>query len=439
MQYYLWTEEQVGTVWVMPKRLLKKNKRELHRFTRFVDEDVVIVDGTAKQVAQQLASGAKVFLMGFRRFALSWKQLPRYVKAVHVDEFHMGFKSANSAQTRALFEAFDIGGMEWFLPMTGTLIEGKLTSAYPAIRIIEPRYYASEKMFEYQHAIRDLDDKIIGWKNHAKLSTIFGRHFIRRTFAQVYGEQEIVHIPEVVEMHPRQREMYDKFHDEAVLDLERFYLDGTQPGVAFIRARQLMEHPNQFPDLTNPGTFFDVMPGDKPAKEELLEIHLADHENTGKPLIIFSSMVPQQRRVADMLGAIGFKYAIINGETPDKVSAQADLDFQDGKINALVCSPQCASVGFNWQFCGDQEVDHMIFMSTDFLDTTYLQARQRAIRGKRNSPLRITTMEYEDSLDQHIFGIIYRKSLDAHKVDPTRPIVQLSAYNKDYTKCADTL
>lgn len=430
--YYLWAHHQVGSAWVMPKRLLKKNRDELIRFTNFREEDVVILDGTPKQIAKQIASGAKVFLMGFRRWALSWRQLPAFVKAVPVDEFHMGFKSATSAQTQELFRAFQYGRMEYFLPMTGTIIEGKLSSAYPAIHIIEPRYYANEQAFLYQHAIYDLDDKIIGWKNHDKLSAIFGRHAIRRTFASIYGEQEIVVIPEVVEMSKRQRDMYDEFHEKAVLELEKFYLDGTQPGVAFIRARQLMEHPNEFPDLTSPGQFIDVLPGEIPGKEELLEIHLEHHNDTGKPLILFSALVPQQRRLAQLLERYKRKFAVINGQVSQKQSDEADRAFRAGEITDLICSPKCASVGFNWQFCGNVEVDHMVFVSMDYNDTTFLQAVQRAIRGKRKIPLRVTTLEYADSLDQRIFSIVYRKSVDANKVDPTRPILQLSGFNKEY-------
>ena len=63
----------------------------------------------------------------------------------------------------------------------------------------------------------------------------------------------------------------------------------------------------------------------------------------------------------------------------------------------------------------------MIFASLDFLDTTVLQAYRRMVRGKRGSPLRITVLLYEDSLDHRITWIIYEKSLDAHKVDQPNP------------------
>lgn len=436
MQWYLWSQHGIGTVWPQPKSLLKKNKKEILRFTEFKDEDVVIVDGTKAQIEKQLASGAKVFLMGFRRLTLSWRQLPSYVKAVHIDEMHMGYKSADSQNSLQLFKMFDSQRMSQFLGMTGTLIDGKLSSAYPAIRVIEPRYYMSHEGFLNQHAVLDFEGKVAGWKNHDKLSRIFGRHAIRRSFASVHGEQEVVHIPEMVDMAPLQRKYYDTFRDEAILELEKFYLDGTQPGVAFTRARQLMEHPNNFPDLTEPGKFIDVLKGEPTEKEERLKIHLEEHWLNEKPLIIFTPLIPQQMRIAEILEAMRFRFGVINGEESRKKRDQVDEDFQAGRLQVVLATELTASFGYNWQFCGDKEVDHEIFIALGFSDATFVQARQRAIRGKRTSPLRLTTLEYNDSIDQHICSIIYRKSVDANKVDPSRPILQLSGFEQDFKLAA---
>lgn len=433
MQWYRWSQEGMGTAWVMPKSLLHKNKRELHRFTEFTDNQVVILDGTKPQIEAQLAMKAPVYLMGPRRFALSWRNLPSHTKAMDVDELHMCYKSADSQQAQAMFAAFEVGGYTDFIPMTGSIVNGRLDSVYPAIHVVEPRYYGSQEQFRQYHGIFDYDDKIIGWTNHDKVSQIFGRHGIRRTFEQVHGKVKPVFMPEMATMIPRQRQMYDQFHENAVLELDKFFLDGTMPGTAFIRARQLMEHPNEFPDLTDPGKFVDVMAGEEPAKEQLLRVHLEHHQSTGKPLVIFSSMRPQQVRIAKLLDEYGMKYGVINGDVPVKRRDEIDVAFQKGQIQVIVCSPACAAVGYNWQFCGDQELDHMIFMTLGYLDTEFSQAYKRAIRGQRNSPLLVTVLEYENSVDQHIMGIIYRKSVDAHKVDPTYDVLQLSGFQKDYS------
>jgi hypothetical protein len=436
MQWYLWSNRGIGTVWAQPKSLLKKNKRELLRFTDFKDEDVVIVDGTPKQVEKQLNSGAKVFLMGFRRLTLCWRNLPAFVKAVHIDEFHMGYKTADSQNSLALFKMFDSGRMEQFLPMTGTLIDGKLTSAYPAIRVIEPRYYLSHENFLGYHGIKDIDGKIVAWKNHEKLSKIFGRHAILRTFASVHGEQEVVHVPEMVDMEDKQRTYYDKFHDDAVLELETFYLDGTLPGVAFTRARQLMEHPSEFPDLANPGQFIDILNGEPTGKEERLKVHFEEHYLSEKPLIIFTPLIPQQMRVAKLLEQHKLSFVVINGSISQKKRDENSDAFEQGRVQVVLATPQTAAFGYNWQFSGKREVDHMIFTALDFGDATFVQARQRAIRGKRSSPLRLTTLEYYESLDQHICKLIHRKSVDANKVDPSRPVLQLSGFEAKKEKLA---
>lgn len=436
MQWFLWSHHGIGTVWPQPKSLLKKNKKEILRFTDFKDEDVVIVDGTPAQIKRQLEGPGKVFLMSFRRLTLSWRKLPAHVKAVHIDEMHMGYKSADSQNSLALFAMFDRGPMEWFLGMTGTLIDGKLSSAYPAIRVIEPRYYMSQDNFNHYHGIPDADGKIVAWRNHDKLSKIFGRHAIRRSFASVHGEQEVVHIPEMVDMSPMQRRYYDTFRDDAILELEQFFIDGTLPGVAFTRARQLMEHPSNFPDLSSPGNFIDIMKGEPTEKEERIKIHLEEHWLNEKPLIIFTPLIPQQERIALILESMKFKFGVINGQESRNKRDKVDEDFQAGRIQVVLATEQTASFGYNWQFCGDKEVDHEIFAALGFSDATFVQARQRAIRGKRSSPLRLTTLEYNDSLDQHICGIIYRKSVDANKVDPSRPILQLSGYEKDYKLAA---
>ncbi|MBC2806619.1 DEAD/DEAH box helicase [Rhizobium ruizarguesonis] len=436
MQWFMWTQHGIGTVWAQPKSLLKKNKRELLRFTDFRDEDVVIVDGTPKQVEKQLNSGAKVFLMGFRRMTLCWRKLPEFVKAVHIDEFHMGYKSADSQNSLALFKMFDTGRMTHFIPMTGTLIDGKLSSAYPAIRVIDPRYYISHENFLNYHGVKDIDGKIVSWRNHEKLSKIFGRHAILRTFASVHGEQEVVHIPEMVDMEDKQRTYYDKFHDDAVLELETFYIDGTLPGVAFARARQLMEHPNLFPDLANPGQFIDVLNGEPTGKEERLKVHFEEHYLNEKPLIIFTPMIPQQMRVAELLKQFKIPFVTINGSISQKKRDDASDAFEQGLVQAVLATPQTAAFGYNWQFCGKREVDHMIFTALDFGDATFVQARQRAIRGKRSSPLRLTTLEYIESIDQHICHLIWRKSVDANKVDPSRPVLQLSGFEAKSEKLA---
>lgn len=412
---YLKTYQGCETDFVMPKSLLKKNRDEILRFTNLEPDEVIIIDGTPAERQEQIARASTVRLMGFTRFSDDWKVIRSHhpkTNAVLVDELHMAFGSIGSQRTIQLKNA--VKNSDVFLGATGSLINGKLTSAYPAIHIIEPRYYVSESQFENFHAIKDpWTGKITGWRNHDKLGRIFMRHSIRHTFEEIFGDQEIVFIPELCEMSAVQRAAYDKFAARAYLELENEVIDGTLPGVNTIRARQIMGHPE---------TFEGLMPkGELTGKDQRLLIHLADHANTGAPLIIYAAFIPEQRRIAELCRKQGFKVSLINSQVTGQRREQEREDFEASRTQIMVASPETSSVGFNWG-----HVDHIIFASIDYKDTNFSQAYKRAIRGKRLRPLRVTILGYERSLDQRVFTIVTGKSAEANKVDSTYKILELA-------------
>ncbi|KGM36096.1 hypothetical protein P409_00145 [Inquilinus limosus MP06] len=409
-------------MWPQPKSLLEKNYWELLKFSEFEPDDIVIFDGNPKQRAELMAKPYKVWLMGFTRFADDWANLmaahPGF-DCVAVDEFHMGFGGWKSKRTQQLVTA--CRRMKHFLPMTGTLVDGRLDSVYPAVHIIEPLYYASYEAFLYQHEVKDWNGKRIGWTGHEKISAILGRHCIRRTFEMVYGKQEVVTHVERVAMSPKQRELYKEMEKNALIELEDAFLEAGFPGTHVIRLRQLMEHPEAMPHPVT-GDPVDLMNGEVNGKDERLLIHLTDHWNSGKPLIIFGSLVKSLERMAKLAESVGLRTGLIHGGVSAAKRAVIDEQFRNGELDVVVCSPATAAVGFNWG-----HVDHIIFASIDYKDTNYVQARGRAIRGKREKPLRVTVLEYEKSIDQRIFQIVEQKSKDAKLVDPTREQLQLAS------------
>ena len=411
----------------MPKSLLQKNRRELLRFTHFTPKDLCIVEKES-----QLVDGPKVFLMTFDRFRRSSTKIPAYVRSFIGDEFHMGFKGGKSARSQALLEWVRRRDA-WFVPMTGTLIDGKIEAAYPAIHAIEPRYYGNYQSFLNYHVVQDIvTGQRIATRNEDKLRTILKQHFIWRTFEEIHGPEAKLLFTEEVDMHPKQRAIYDELEAQALVELERFFIDGTLPGVGLIRARQIMEHPNQFPNLAGPG-FVDICPGERSGKEQRVEIHFTDALERNKPIVVFAALKPQQRDLHALALRLGLTSELVNSDTPGHKRDQIDLDFQAGKLQSIVCSPACAGVGFNWQYWGNQEVDHIVMASLDFLDTSFIQAYRRFIRGQRATPLRITVLAYRESLDQHLFGVLHTKSKEANRVDGVRQIINLNKKEEDPT------
>jgi SNF2 family DNA or RNA helicase len=414
--YYCWTHLSEKTIWVMPRQLMAKNKAELLRFTEFEDEDIVIVDGPKWREAAQSAT-AKVFLMGPTRFRLSWAELVYThpsIKVLAADETHMYWAKHGSSSVSSLYAC--VRKMNSFVPMTGTVIKGRLDSAYPIIHAIEPRYYASYGAFMGHHEMLGDQGERIGWRDPERISRIIGRHAIKRSFESVYGPEAKIIVTETCEMRDIQREAYEEFEKRAILELEEDMLVGATGGVYALRCRQIMCHPETF----------GLAKGEQTAKDELLQVHLDHHKITGEPLVIFAAFKPEQRRIAELVSKMGMSYALLNGDVPNPKRAEIDLAFCIGKIQVIIGSPQVAVVGYNWS-----HVNHIIFASLDYGDDTFYQAYRRAIRGIREIPLLITVLEYARSVEQRIMMIIKRKSSLANRVDETREVYSLSGTNND--------
>jgi superfamily II DNA or RNA helicase len=327
----------------------------------------------------------------------------------------MGYGGAKSKRTERMWEAMN-GPFTHFLGLTGTIINGRLSSAYPAIKVIEPDMYFSYETFMYRHAI-EVNNKVVAWMEPERLVPFFRKYAVRHSFVEVYGPEAKVVINELCEMDPAQRAAYEEFETQGILELEQSFLDGSLPGVSFIRCRQLMEHPQTF------GAPLDCIK--HTGKEQRLLVHLENAKQSGKPLLIFAVFQPQQDRLVEICKSMGFRTGLINGTVSTTKRGEIDEKFQTGEIDIVVASPATASVGFNWG-----HLDTVIFMSIDFMDSSFLQGYRRAMRGVRTSPLLIYVMEYEDSVDQRIFQIVETKSKLAVAVDETQVSVQLKAKPK---------
>lgn len=424
---YLFKHLNCKTAWVMPKSLLWKNKQEFVKFTNLTDEQVIIVDGTPKEREEQMNDPkGVVFLMGFKRWSDEWQTFLKIhptMLALVGDEWHMGgYKNPNSKRSEELFKS--MRKMQYFLPMSGTMISGRLDSCYVPIKVIEPRYYANHFSFLAQHAVKDDYGNLIGWLNHEKLGRIFMRHGVRHTFEEIYGKVNKVFIKEKVVMDKKSRDAYDEFEEMAILELEAAFnkegdtfIEAINGAVNAIRCRQIMAHPHTFSLLKE-----DELTG----KEEALQIHVEDHLNTGAPLIVYASLIPEQERIAKLLAKWGMRVGLINSNVTPHKRGLIDEDFRAGKLNAVVGSPATMAVGYNWP-----HVDHVIFASMGYLDDDFTQGYKRAVRGKRQRPLRITILEYIKSIDHRVLMIVDKKSREKHKVDSTYEVLHLSTLDVD--------
>jgi hypothetical protein len=414
LTYYYWKEYGQKTIWVQPNHLRHKNRRELIAFTDFLSEDVEVLEkatdtlGPRKRKSEPRAnqhtgfvdyiksSNAKVFVVGFTFFKSYYEWLLEChpeINLVVVDEGHLGFKSNNSKATKSLYDV--MRKVKGYYYMTGSPIDGRLDNVFPHLHIIEPRYYGSYRGFLAQHA-GFIDDygNVQWWTNEEKVKELLAKHSVRRFWRDIHGHQERdVQIVEV-DMMPEMRRLYDEFGALAMLQLENYLLDGSNPGVAVIRARQIIGHPETMGLCKN----------EVAGKDEMLMGYADEAASTGGGLVAYASLVPEVERNANILRASGMRVGMMHGGIPPKNRDIIDQMFQAGDLDALSCSPAVAATGYNWQ-----RSKHMVYTSLDYKDSNLEQSIKRGEREARDEPLRVSILQYEDSVDHQIMKIIKAK------------------------------
>lgn len=410
--YYLWSSLGIRSIFAMPKSLLVKNYEELFLWSNFKREDIVIVNGTPSDRERQINSDAKVFLCGFDCMATNWQQMVTAhpdIKALIGDEWHLGFSSHGevdykgrvhgTSRTIKLYEFAKAQKLR-ILAMTGTLIKGRLCSTYPLITLINPLYYGTYKHFLTWHAELDEYGKPYLWKNHERLGAILNKHACARTFKQAYGEENKQIFIELCTMSKAQRIAYNDMEEMAMAELEDEFLEAGSPAVAAIRCIQFMQCPELY-----------KISEDEDGKTAHLEVHIRNAIESGETLIVFETTKAAQKRYFDLVVKLGGRARVLNGDTPDAQRPIIDNMVRAESLDVVIAAPIVAGVGFNWG-----NVNTMVFSILSYDDGTFIQNYRRAIRGKRETPLKIIILQYRKSIDQRIASIVNQKSKDRIKV-----------------------
>lgn len=412
---------------------MKKNKAELLAWSNFKEDEVAIVDGSRKKKDEIIADpNVKVWITSFPGLVknAAWKQY-QGVKGVIIDEFHKYFSNHESPSTQELYRC--VRTMEFFCGMSGTVIKGRLDSAYPMIQIIEPRFYGNVNDFYAQHAIKDFWGKIIGWRNGEKIKKVLNHIGRRTSFESVFGKRDIVFFIEEVDMGAKQKALYDQFKNMGMAELENVILEGSNEGVNLLRLRQILAHPERISvpiDRDDKGkiTEFQVVDasgGHTTERDERIKLIMEDHLDNKEPLLVISTLIPEQERLYKLAQSVGLKVALINSNVPNETRWKIDEEFRAGRLDAVVASPATAGTGYNWS-----HLNHIVFAGMDFATDDFIQILMRGFRGKRGRPLKATLVQYRGTVEQHIDKVHDKKSRESHNIDPTYLILNLSGPNR---------
>lgn len=405
---YVWQYEHASTVFVNTSSIAAKNKAEILAHTRGLEPDQIWFFDPKKPPKSPPA----VVMITADSLARHWDKLPammdKPIGLALCDEQHLYYSTHGSARTQAFYQFMKRVKVPRYVPLTGSIIRGRMDSAYPTIQLIEPSYYGDHTYFKMIHGVWDLEtNKLIDWQNYERLELILNAHSINRTFTEVYGEENKLIIPVSIPIKfGKQEEAYRQFEREAFLELDAGdILTATEPGVFVTRCRQILSHPHTLVGL--------VKEGETTAKEDWLFDEILGGQYTCG--MIFSPLVPEQQRIYQMMLDRGFRVALINGAVSMNDRAEINDRLERRELDYVIASPITAGVGFNWG-----HMEFAVFLGCDYMDDSFYQGYRRGIRGVRETPLRIYLARYLNTIEYRMWQIIERKSEIAHLVDPKR-------------------
>ena len=398
--------ENGSTVFVMPKSLLVKNEEEITNWTglkTLIYRGKPTLDKWKGETYDVILTTADTFANHFEQIL---KMLAKKFTLLIADETHLYWSSAKAKRTQfILAHCRKIPRNIW---LTGTVIRGRLDSAFPVIQMIEPRYYGNHQTFMNQHSIQDsFTGEVIGWCNEAKINAILKIHSVNYLFRDVYGDPDYIYLPTHVDIDSKHYKAYKEFEEFANLELDDdSILYATEAGVQTIRCRQILGCPEvlglKIADYGKDDWIF----------ENLLN---GDYQK----VVLFSAMQGEQIRLVRKIKERGFKVGLINGTVDGNKRGQIDKAFREGDLQVIVASPATAGVGLNWHNC-----EVAAFVSIDYMDDNITQATFRFIRGKRDKTIPIYLLKYKNTIEDKIYGIVYQKSLLASKADSSRKPLQ---------------
>lgn len=404
--WHMWSTKGKKTIIVQPNHLRSKNRLETIRFSGFKPNEVVVLEKASDYLGPRQRLGtdacqetgfidyiddpdAKVFCVGFTFLKNNWKHMIEChpeIDLVVVDEGHLGYKTHDSKASLELYGLMK--NVERLYYATGTPIDGRLDSCFTAMHLIEPRYYGSYRGFLAQHA-GFIDDygKVMYWVEQEKVTKILNKHSVRRLWTEVHGEiKRNVTVIDDLEMRPKMKEAYEEFEMMAFVELDGMLLDGSNPGVATMRARQIINCPQTFGIE------------EKSAKQEYVE-GIAEAGT-----VVFSSMPAEVEANAALLRSIGLEVGVMHGGISDKERNRVDVAYQAGELDCICATPAVSSTGWNWQ-----RTKNIIYTSLDYMDSNLEQSIKRGERELRDEPLNIWFLEYKNSVDQKVRKIVYAK------------------------------
>lgn len=317
-------------------------------------------------------------------------------------------KNPSAVRTRYLTKQFK--PVEDKIIMTGTNVTKGVEDLYGQLTWLDPNVLGFDTWGSFQGHFCTKggfkDRQIIGYKNIDELIKLLDPHSFRVLKKDCLDLPQKIYKRWVVELNPRQREIYDQLRKDYYTELEG--VGGLTANIGVVRLLRLQQitcgwFPADDSDELTP------IPGDNP-KLEAVRQHCF---NTDGSILVWCKFKQDIKRLEEELKKdhgqdnVGTYY----GETPNEIRSRNVKAFQSKQMKILIAN-RAAATGLTLTAC-----ENPIYHSNDFDLEIRLQSEDRCHRiGTQNSVV-YTDVEAKGTTDRMIINSLRNKKLIADLVN----------------------
>jgi len=129
------------------------------------------------------------------------------------------------------------------------------------------------------------------------------------------------------------------------------------------------------------------------------------HDQTGKPIVVFTHHRDVLARMAEKIEAKGMKVNTISGDTNSKSRQEIVDDFQANNIDVLICNTIAAKEGITLT-----AADTVLFIEREWVPTDEEQAEDRVYRiGQESQHVHAVYLSIAGTIDEHFDRVVAEK------------------------------
>ena len=303
------------------------------------------------------------------------------------DEFHK-MKSPTAAQTKGFLTCLP----KYRLAMTGTPIMNSPLDLYTMLKWLG---YESHTFYSFRNHYCVMGGfggyEIVGYRNMEQLTETIQAIMLRRLKKDVLDLPEKIYVEEIVEMTPKQNQLYQEVRAEITMNIDKVMLS-PNPLSSLIRLRQCTGYTGILSSDIKESAKLDRM-------EEIVENAISNNDK----VIIFSNWTQITDIVRERL--IQYNPAVITGQTNDSDRNSEKTKFmEDDSCKVIVGSIGALGTGFTLT-----AATTVIFLDEPWNKALFDQAVDRAHRIGTKSNVTIYSIMCKDTMDMRIHDLIYKK------------------------------